>query len=68
MSVRVIGNFSTLMQLASEIGKAKKNGTKKEIKEAQRRHDEYKSVCLESDEMSLNLTFGDLGETLKGQE
>jgi hypothetical protein len=54
-------SLSMLMQLAHEVGQAKKNGESQEkINEKEKRLREYEKLCLEADEMSTNLRFGDL--------
>jgi hypothetical protein len=47
MAVKIVTNFSHLMQLASALGKAKKAGNAAEIKEAQETHDSYHALCME---------------------
>jgi hypothetical protein len=54
-------SLSMLMQLAHEVGQAKKNGESQEkINEKEKRLREYEKLCLEADEMSTNLRLGDL--------
>ncbi len=60
MAIKTITSFGTLMKLASTLGKAKQNGDEEEIKKAQKAHDDYKKLCLESDEMSTGYTYGSL--------
>jgi hypothetical protein len=47
MAVKIITNFSHLMQLASALGKAKKSGSAAEIEAAQEAHDSYHALCME---------------------
>ena len=51
--MKVVTNFSTLMKLAYELGKAKQSGGKERIAEAKERHDDYKDLCLSADEMVI---------------
>jgi hypothetical protein len=60
MAIKVVADFGTLMRFASALGKAKQNGTEAEVAEAQRKHDEYKQVCLDADEMATGCSFGSL--------
>jgi len=48
------------MKLASELGKARKSGDEERIKQAKEAHDSYKELCLQSDEMQLHTTHGNL--------
>lgn len=58
--MKTVTSFKTLMQLASALGKAKKAGNKKQIKEAQIAHDNYKQLCLLSDEIQMHCKCIDL--------
>lgn len=49
MATKIITSFSHLMQLASQLGKAKKKGNPAEIEAAQTAHDSYHALCLEHD-------------------
>jgi hypothetical protein len=60
--IRLVTSFQTLMRLAHELGKARKSGDDKRIREAQRAHDEYRDLCLVSDEMVLDCTSGYLNQ------
>jgi hypothetical protein len=42
------------MIYATELGKARKSGDKEWIKRAQKQHDEYRDLCLKSDNMIVN--------------
>jgi len=53
MSIKIITSFVTLMRYARELGQAKLNGDKKLIEKVQRKHDEYRDICLKSDKMML---------------
>ncbi len=55
--MRIITNFGTLMKLASELGKAKQSGDIDRINEAQRKHDEYRDLCLQSDQMVIGSKY-----------
>lgn len=58
--LEIITDFRVLMLLAHELGKAKRTNDEELIKLAQKRHDEYKELCLKSDKMNLGVTFGGL--------
>jgi hypothetical protein len=60
MTIKTVTSFARLMQLAGELGRAKKAGDPERITAAQRAHDEYKDLALRSDEMLLHCTYGDL--------
>ena len=60
MAMKTVTSFGTLMRLASALGKAKQKGNKEEIEKAQKEHDDYKKLCLESDEMVTGFTHGSL--------
>jgi hypothetical protein len=60
MGIKVVTSLGTLMKLASDLGKARQKGDLAEIEEAQRKHDEYKKICLEADEMHTGQTYGSL--------
>ena len=57
MTIKIITSFETLMKYAGALGKAKKSGNIKEIKDAQKQLDDYKEICLKSDEMSTGINF-----------
>lgn len=60
MPVKLMTSFKTLMQYASELGNAKKNGTPEQIAIAQKRHDDYHALCLKADGMNIGMTIGQL--------
>lgn len=60
--IRLVTSFQNLMRLAHELGKARESGDKKRIREAQIAHDEYRDLCLASDEMVLDCTSGYLNK------
>ena len=49
--MKIVTSLQTLMCYAREVGEAKKSGDPQRIAEAQRKHDEYKALCLRADEM-----------------
>lgn len=51
--VKVVTYFETLMRLAHELGQARLSRDPVRIARAQRRHDEYAQLCLDSDEMVI---------------
>lgn len=48
------------MQLAGALGQAKKSGNLATIEKAQKEHDEYRDLCLQSDEMTTGMSVGEL--------
>ena len=52
--------FSVLLRYARELSEAESRGNLEEIAKAKEAHDFYKKLCLESDSMSLGMTYGDL--------
>jgi hypothetical protein len=58
--MKVICSVGELIRVAGELGRARMSGDAARIAEAQARHDDYVKVCLESDEMSLGMTIGEL--------
>ena len=64
--VKIITSFTVLMQKAHELGKARLSGDAERIRVAEKDHQAYKELCLLSDEMSLNMTRGDV-ERVRGR-
>lgn len=60
MSIELVTDFRVLMQLAHNLGKAKKRGIPEEIEKAQQEHDAYKELCLKANKMRLGVYNGDL--------
>lgn len=58
-NIKVITDFRVLMSLAHELGKARLSKDVERIEIAKRKHDEYKHLCLQSDEINIGLTHGD---------
>jgi hypothetical protein len=58
--MKIITSAITLLQYAKELGEAKKSGDKDRIEKAQKKHDEYKEMCLRSDYMCLGTRTGDI--------
>lgn len=58
--MKVITSFQTLMKHAHELGQARLRGNPEEIAAAEAKHDSYRDMCLQSDEMSLGITVGAL--------
>jgi hypothetical protein len=56
--MEVITSWETLMILSKKLGEAKTSGDKKRIKKAQEAHDNYASICLNSDKIILGCTDG----------
>lgn len=54
----MVTDFRVLMKLAKELGAAEKSGDKERIDVAQKAHDEYRDLCLQSDEMKTGRTHG----------
>ena len=51
--MKIITDFSVLMRLARELGKARLSGDLERIEKAQKDHDEYYEICIKSDEMII---------------
>jgi len=60
MGVKIVTDIRVLMAKAHAVGQAKLHGTQEEIDAAEKEHDFYMELCLNSDEMSFNCTVGDL--------
>lgn len=58
--MKIITCWSTLIQLAKELGKAHQTGDEQRINEAKLKHDEYVQICLEADEMIIPENRGNL--------
>jgi hypothetical protein len=56
MAIKVVTYFSVLCSLARELAEAEKSGNQEKIEKAKVAHDNYKQLCLESDEMIINTT------------
>ncbi len=63
MTIKLATSFGELMRLAHELGRAEKSGDQEWIAEAKKAHDAYRDICLESDQMSLNMTIGGLADS-----
>ena len=64
--MEVVTHFCTLMRLARAEAEAEKSGDVKAYEEAKAQHEAYKQLCLESDQMLLGMTSGQLSETMRG--
>lgn len=51
MSVRIVAFMATLMQLAGELGRARRSGDPERIAAAEAKHDAYQRVCLAADQL-----------------
>lgn len=60
MAIKTVTSFGTLMKLAHALGQAKLHGTPEDIEKAQKDHDVYRDLCLESDEIDTGLRYGHL--------
>ncbi len=60
MSITTVASFSKLMQLAKNLGDARKSGDQAEIAKAQAEHDAYAELCLMADKMNTGMTCGRL--------
>ena len=58
--MEIVTSWETLMMYAKELGQARLSGDEERIAEAERKHDEYRDICLKSDRMVLGCTVGDL--------
>lgn len=53
-------SWRRLMQLASEVGKAKKSGDPQRIKEAEEAHEAYRQMCLQADEIIMDSSISEI--------
>lgn len=58
--MEIVTSWETLMHYAKEVGQARLSGDKERIAEAEKRHDAYRDICLESDRMVLPVNLRDL--------
>jgi hypothetical protein len=56
MAIKVVTSFSVLCSLAREFAEPEKSGNQEKIEIAKVAHDNYKQLCLDSDEMTINTT------------
>ena len=57
MTVKVIANFGHLVRLAKEMAAAKIDGNEKLYEIKKKKHDDYKKICLEADEVEIGIDF-----------
>ena len=57
-NIETIASFYTLMYKAKTMSNARLHGSEEEYIQAKRDHDIYKNICLNSDEISLNIQRG----------
>ena len=55
VNLRIVTCFGTLMQLAREEAKARLYGTPQEYVQAKAKHENYRQLCLRSDQMRLGV-------------
>ena len=53
MTIKIITNWSVLMDKARAVAKAKASGDEKAIKMAEEDHESYRQLCLDADEMVI---------------
>ena len=58
--MRIVTSFYVLMRLAKDLGIAEQGGDSEKIEAAKKAHDDYRDLCLASDEMMTHYTHGDL--------
>lgn len=58
--MKIVTSLATLFKYAGELGEAKKSGDAVRIAEAEKRHEAYRQMCLESDEMITGYKHGEL--------
>ena len=51
--VTTVTNFGVLIRYAHDLAKAIESGDHDRIEIAQRKHDEYRDLCLRSDQMNI---------------
>ena len=66
--MRIIASFGELVRRASVLGKAEQSGDKEAIDKARIAHNEYKEICLNADELTTGLTYGELTPSVKPRE
>ncbi len=60
MTIEIVTDFRILLEKARSLAKAESSGDIKEIEQARNDHDQYKELCLKSNNMRIGLTWGDL--------
>lgn len=60
MTVKTVTYWGTLMNLARAEADARLNGTPEEYEQAKVKHEEYRQLCLSSDEMNLQVYRGEV--------
>lgn len=64
--MKIRASWPVLMSLAKELGDARVSGDKEKIRQAQTAHDSYRDLCLRADEMSLDMTVGEVAKIFHG--
>lgn len=60
MTIKVVTSFATLMKLAGKVGDAKKRGDTEALIQAEANLEDYRQLCLNADEMMINVDRGEL--------
>lgn len=55
MAVKIHAHLGTMLQLASDLGKAEQSGDVEAIAKAQAAHDSYKQIMLQADKTILGI-------------
>ena len=55
MSLRIVTHFGTLMRLAKAAADARREGDPEKIAKAEKEHEDYRQMCLKSDEMVIGV-------------
>jgi len=56
--MKIITSFQTLMKYAHELWQARLSGDAERIRAAQEKHDTYRDICLQADEMTIDCERG----------
>lgn len=60
MALKIVCDMRTLMKYAYDLGQARLSKDPERIAEAKEKHDSYKRICLDADEIRLGMTRGKL--------
>lgn len=58
--MKIVTSFAYLLQLARGAAAARETGDEELIRTAEAAHENYRQMCLASDEMHLGFKWGDL--------
>ncbi len=58
--MKIVTSLATLFKYARELGEARKSGDTARIADAEKRHEAYRQMCLQSDEIITGYKHGEL--------